>query len=64
MRFLLSELAAAVADNEKKDAALRAVLSLHWTEADRPEYGCHNCGRSYPCPTVRVITEALDGGAA
>lgn len=39
VRFLLGELAAAVADNEKKDAALRAVLDLHrpftiWDECD------------------------------
>lgn len=32
VRFLLGELAAAVADNEKKDAALRAVLDRHEPE--------------------------------
>jgi hypothetical protein len=42
-------------------AAFRTVLDLH-----RPDYGiptgCHTCRTgTYPCPTVRAITEALGG---
>ena len=49
-------------------AALRAVLDLHTLAWDSPSDEvwatnpkCRAEGNTYPCPTVRAITAALDG---
>ena len=51
-----------------RDKALRAVLALHEVReaklqslAEKGIRFCDHCGDIYPCPTVRAITEALDG---
>lgn len=70
VRFLLGELAAAVADNEKKDVALRAVLNLHREQVVATgediggDFYFSECAQErtdaegfsdYPCPTVRAV---------
>ena len=40
--------------------ALRAVLELHFSRADRLPWR-NECSGDYPCDTVRAITEALGG---
>ena len=45
-----------------RDKALRAVLELHFSRADRLPWR-NECSGDYPCDTVRAITEALEGAA-
>lgn len=46
-------------------AALRAVLTIHQPVPEVSNPWCMECTdeyvANYPCPTVRAITEALDG---
>ncbi len=67
-------IAAARTDVEQMEQALRAVLDLHkpyeWSFGYGPVHSCTECTRlggnnskeeevEWPCPTVRVITDAL-----
>ena len=40
-------------------AALEAVEALHYVAEDYNFTLCNECGDSYPCPTIKAITEAL-----
>jgi len=48
-------------------AAIEGVLTLHSVDARYAVIGlsiCQECGKQWPCPTVRPIVEALDAAVS
>jgi len=44
-------------------SAVQNVLALHVIGHDPGFFDiCNHCGYSYPCPTMKALTDALEGG--